>query len=73
MNNDYQKYIGIKFKRPNKSYFETVVDFRVTYNSKNEFVSVVFVAAHDFYGGVVTNYETPKSIIDRYLINKGGD
>lgn len=62
-------YIGMKFKRPNKDYIETVVDFHVTKNSRAETVNRKLVSTHEFAGQTVFNYEVPVSTVERYKLS----
>ena len=66
-----QEMIGVKFNRrinARLTRLNTVVDVRVTFNSKAEIVDVKFVSVEDFCGQKVYNYEVPLTTIKRNII-----
>lgn len=68
----HNEYLGVKFKRPNKDYIETVINIYVTRNLNNSIVNVEYLTAHDFCGQRVTNL-VPASIIQRYKLSENND
>lgn len=72
MKNDGIYYpIGTKFKTRGKApRICTVVDVLRTYNSKNELVSVRYVASHNFMGQEVFDRDVVGTTIDMGIIHE---
>jgi hypothetical protein len=61
--------IGTLFKTRGKhSRLCIVTDIHKTYNSKNELISIRYVATHEFAGQTVTNYDVCDTTIAMGLV-----
>jgi len=61
--------IGARFTTKHKVPMHCVVtDILKTYNSRNELVSIRYVATHQFLGQTVTDYDVVETTIARGLV-----
>lgn len=63
-------YKGVKFKRRNKEYVETVIGYIISKNEKGEVVKSCFVSTHKFAGQTVVNTDVARATVDMNKIEE---